>query len=130
MLAIKDTKIYQDSKRRKDTKNFSGHTVSKFFRNFYVLPEFRIDFCPAVKILGGTCPAPVPPPPPRPIRLCYYGCHIFTPNLQCSPSPVRLRRQNCDNSHAYMHGYCYTIILYIKRRMAYPHQVVDNATDC
>jgi hypothetical protein len=40
--------------------------VSKFSRNFWVLAEFCIAFCPTVKIFGGTCP---PPCPPRPIRL-------------------------------------------------------------
>jgi hypothetical protein len=41
---------------REDRKFFQD--ISKFFRNFYVLPEFRIDFCPTVKIWGGagTCP--------------------------------------------------------------------------
>ena len=37
--------------------------TSKFFRNFYVLPEFRIDFCPTVKILGGHVPPPCAPSP-------------------------------------------------------------------
>ena len=36
---------------RKDTKFF--HDISKFCRNFYVLPECRIDFWPTGKIGGG-----------------------------------------------------------------------------
>jgi hypothetical protein len=31
------------------------HSISKFSKFFYVLPEFRIDFCPTVKIWGGMC---------------------------------------------------------------------------
>ena len=42
------------------------YDISKIFRNLYVLPEFRSDFCPTVKILGGN----VPPHALRPIRLC------------------------------------------------------------
>ena len=34
--------------------------ISKFFRNVYVLPELRIDFCPTVKILGGHVLPPCP----------------------------------------------------------------------
>jgi hypothetical protein len=36
-----------------DPKIFLQHI--KIFPKFYVLPEFRIDFCPTVKILRGTC---------------------------------------------------------------------------
>jgi hypothetical protein len=63
-------------------KKFSGHTykhstkfsrhkiqkcfydISKFFRNLYVLPEFRSDFCPTVKNLGGGHVSPHAPPGP------------------------------------------------------------------
>ena len=60
------TKFSRHSK--KNSRNFRKYffTTSKFFRNLYVLPEFRSDFCPTVKILGGHVP---PPMPPRPIRL-------------------------------------------------------------
>ena len=37
------------------------YDISKFFRNLQVLPEFRSDFCPTVKIWGGgTCPTHSP----------------------------------------------------------------------
>ena len=53
-------------------KNF--FTTSKFSRNLYVLPEFRSDFCPTVKIWGGgTCP----PCPPGPYAyVCMYVCPV------------------------------------------------------
>ena len=41
--------------------------ISKFFRNVYVLPECRIDFCPTVNILGGHLHPPRAPL--QPIRL-------------------------------------------------------------
>ena len=59
-------------------KNFPS--ISKFSRNFYVLPEFCIDFCPTVKIWGeGTCPPRQPPrPPPTPMI-----SHIFFEYSPC-----------------------------------------------
>jgi hypothetical protein len=53
---------------KKNSRKFF-YDIYKLFRNLYVLPEFRSDFCPTVKIWGGTWPPHAPPP----TRLCQIG---------------------------------------------------------
>jgi hypothetical protein len=64
------TKFSRHSK--KNSRNFRRYkiffTTSKFFRNLYVLPEFRSDFFPTVKIWGG---ARAPPCPTGPYAYAY-----------------------------------------------------------
>ena len=65
------TKFSRHSKKnsrnfRKDKTLF--YDISKFFRNLYVLPEFRSDFCPTVKIWGGARAPPCPPPAHTPMK--------------------------------------------------------------